>query len=230
MIYSNEYGEVNFMDDYPVLFEKKKIGINLSGGVDSALLMFITLRENLSAEIIPITGVDILRPTNEWNAREIVDLFREMFPDSNIASHQVFYYRKMHKDDKTNQHLTFEKKLFSDKIIDVLFHGRTSNPPIEEAKKYNLLHNREERRDKHSHNRSVFLDTSTPFYCPFEYVDKRWIAKMYEKFNLMSNLFPITASCVEYADKTNFFTKPCKECWWCKEKVWAFGMYDSCEL
>ena len=27
--------------------------------------------------------------------------------------------------------------------------------------------------------------------------------------------------------KTDNFTKPCKECWWCREKKWAFGMYDG---
>ena len=43
----------------------------------------------------------------------------------------------------------------------------------------------------------------------------------------MDELFPITASCVAYAKKTNHFSEPCKECWWCREKKWAFGMYDG---
>ena len=43
----------------------------------------------------------------------------------------------------------------------------------------------------------------------------------------MKELFPITASCVGYAKETDYFTKPCKVCWWCREKKWAFGMYDG---
>ena len=48
--------------------------------------MFMTCREiverNLDTTIVPITGVDERRPTNIWNAREIVDLFKELFPSS----------------------------------------------------------------------------------------------------------------------------------------------------
>ena len=31
-----------------------------------------------------------------------------------------------------------------------------------------------------------------PFYCPLEYLDKRFVGEMYEQFDLMNNLFPIT--------------------------------------
>ena len=43
----------------------------------------------------------------------------------------------------------------------------------------------------------------------------------------MDNLFPITWSCISYGDKTDYWTHPCKTCWWCKEKLWAFGSYDG---
>ena len=88
---------------------------------------------------------------------------------------------------------------------------------------------REKRRDRHTHKRTPYHERNDkPFYCRLEYLDKRFVAEMYEQFNLMDNLFPITASCVEYADKTDYFTKPCKKCWWCREKKWAFGAYDGC--
>ena len=28
-------------------------------------------------------------------------------------------------------------------------------------------------------------------------------------------------------EKTNYHEKPCKECYWCEEKFWAFGQYDA---
>tara|TARA_B100000575_G_C23141146_1_gene664103 strand:- start:3016 stop:3723 length:708 start_codon:yes stop_codon:yes gene_type:complete len=233
MIYKSRYGNVNFWDPYPRLNDFKKIGINLSAGTDSALVMFMTCRKlkelKSDATIIPITGVHNKRPTNIWNAREIVDLFREMFPEVNIGEHQVNRYEKRHEKDKVNQHRDHENRLFYFQIIDVLFHGRTANPDEEIAKKNNLFFKREERRDKNSHNRKQYHEAhNRPFYCPLELVDKRFVAAQYKKFKLMDNLFPITASCVEYAEKTDNFTKPCKECWWCREKKWAFGMYDGC--
>jgi len=233
MKYESEFGTVDFWDPYPRLNDFKKIGINLSGGCDSALVMFMTCRElverNSDAVIHPVTGVHNARPTNIWNAQEIVELFKEMFPTVNIGEHFVDYYDKNHEKDKVNQHAKHENRLRDEGKIEVLFHGRTANPDKEEAEKHNLLYKREERRDKHGNTREPYHENhDKPFYCPFEFVDKRFVSDMYNRFGLMEELFPLTASCVEYAKKTDYFTKPCKECWWCREKKWAFGMYDGC--
>jgi hypothetical protein len=234
MKYESEYGTVDFWDPYPRLNDFKKIGINLSGGCDSALVMFMTCREliardKLDVVIHPITGVHNKRPTNIWNAEEIVELFREMFPAVEIGEHFVDYYDKDHEKDKTNQHLKHETRLREEGKIEVLFHGRTANPDKDEAEKHNLLYKREERRDKHGNEREPFHEHhDKPFYCPMEFVDKRFVADIYRSFGLMENLFPLTASCVAYGEETDYFTKPCKECWWCREKKWAFGMYDGC--
>ena len=232
MIYKSKFGTVNFWDPYLRLNDFTKIGINLSGGTDSSLLLFFTCKKlkqlKSKAEINLVTGVHNLRPTNIWNTEEIIDLFKEWFPNLNWGEHYVNYYDKDNEKDKPNKHREHENLLRNENKIEVLFHGRTANPDKEEAKKHNLLYKREERRDKHRNGRQPYHEHhGKPFYCPFEYVDKRFVTEMYHKFNLMKDLFPITASCVEYAKKTNYFTKPCKECWWCREKKWAFGAYDG---
>ena len=228
MIYNSKYGKLEFWDPYPNLNKFKKIGINLSGGCDSALITFMTCREltyrKLEATIVPITGVDKKRPTNIWNAKEIIALFKEMFPNINFSKHQINHYQKLHEKDKENHHRAHENRLRKDGIIDVLFHGRSANPPEDIAKEHNLYYKRQKRRDRDSHNRNPYYNKE-PFYCPLEYLDKRFVAEMYRQYNLMDNLFPITSSCIEYEKKTDYFTKPCKECWWCKEKYWAFGRY-----
>ena len=60
---------------------------------------------------------------------------------------------------------------------------------------------------------------------PFANHDKQFIARCFESEGLMKGLFPLTRSCEGQADKTKKFTKPCKKCWWCKEKFWAFKKY-----
>ena len=232
MIYETQYGTVDFWSPYN-LERFTKIGINLSGGCDSALVTFFTCRELQStksdAMIVPITGVHNARPSCLWHAEEIVLLFKEMFPDVRWDKHRIDHYDKSHEKDKINHHVAHENRLRSEGIIDVLFHGRTANPPEEEAKKHNLLYKRETKRDVHGNNRKPYHELhGHAFYCPFEYVDKRFVSENYKKFNLMEELFPITASCVGYAKATDNFSKPCKECWWCREKKWAFGMYDGC--
>ena len=230
MLYKSEYGEVNFWDPYPQLNDYQKIGVNLSAGTDSALVMFMTLAKlremNSNATVIPITGVHNKRPTNIWHANEIVLLFKEMFPDVNIGEHQVNHYDKKHEKDKVNHHQQHERYLIDNNIIDVLFHGRTANPLKEEGSEFDLQFKRETKRDKAIEPKPVFFPRY-PFYVPLENVDKRFVADMYKQNGLMEELFPLTASCVEYGDRTNYFSEPCKKCWWCREKKWAFGMYDG---
>lgn len=233
MIYESSIGNLDFWTPYEDRLNTfTKIGINLSAGTDSALLLYMTCKELVSKSyvtIVPITGVDIKRPTNEWNAKEIVMLMKKWFPTVNFGEHQINRYRKLNQHDKTRNHVEHETRLRNEGIIDVLFHGRTANPPEDIALKHDLLQQRETRRDVHGNDRIPYHENhGHPFYCPMEYLDKRFVAEQYHKFDLMDELFPITASCVEYANKTDYFTKPCKECWWCKEKKWAFDMYDGC--
>jgi len=226
MIYKNQYGIVDFWTPHN-LERFSKIGINLSGGCDSSLLLFFTLKELKPHQtIIPITGVHNARPANIWNVEEIVLLMRELFPDKNIGEHAIDHYDKDFEKDKVNKHREHEQRLWDSKTIEVLFHGRTANPPVEEAETHNLTFKRESQRD--GNEKFVYHENhNRPFYVPFNNVDKRFIAENYKKFNLMEELFPITGSCVGYAEATDNFSKPCRVCWWCREKKWAFGMYDG---
>ena len=53
----------------------------------------------------------------------------------------------------------------------------------------------------------------------------KFIFRIFEEEGLMKGLYPLTRSCEGQADVTKDFTKPCKKCWWCKEKKWAFNQY-----
>jgi hypothetical protein len=62
-------------------------------------------------------------------------------------------------------------------------------------------------------------------YNPFKQVTKMFIKHLYNHFNLLDTLFPITTSCTRLYIKENI-TTPCKQCFWYQEKYWAFGCYD----
>jgi hypothetical protein len=59
-------------------------------------------------------------------------------------------------------------------------------------------------------------------------VDRSFVAEYYNKIPFLKNLFPLTKSCIS-SDiiETKSWTQPCKKCWWCKEKFWAFHKYDG---
>jgi 7-cyano-7-deazaguanine synthase in queuosine biosynthesis len=61
-------------------------------------------------------------------------------------------------------------------------------------------------------------------YQPFVSVDKKFVADIFKKHDLMHTLYPITRSCVGGAGQTQNFTKWCHQCFWCYEKKWAFDL------
>jgi len=56
-------------------------------------------------------------------------------------------------------------------------------------------------------------------YQPFINRDKRYVAELYKQHQLQE-LADLTISCESLTAP-----RPCKTCWWCKEKYWAFGFY-----
>jgi len=216
----------------------KKVLLNLSGGTDSAMLLWQLLKylreENIILEELrALSGVDLYRPTSEWNANEIFLAIKEEFPEQNLT-HEIFRYWK--EGEKRKYHIAHETKLRKEENFYCLFHGRTANPPEKEQKKiFGMWENnsrpaeREADIVKEIHN----LETRDKKLCflsvPWNTVDKKFIAQLYHEEPFMKNeVFPLTASCIS-ADKllTEYWTKPCKECWWCKEKKWAFNAYDG---
>ena len=223
MIYENKYGRVDFWPEE--LNKHKKIIINFSGGTDSALMAWMLCKENPTTEIHFSTLVDTERPTNEWNARELILWYKERF-DLNWGKHHIGYFTKGSDEGiyaKRHYHGKHTTSIRKPNELTLLMHGRTANPPADERDKYNLNLGREEVRDKVE--RDFIIGNTYQTYSPFIAVNKRFVAEVYREYNLM-DLFNLTASCIAEDYKTDYFHKPCKKCWWCREKHWAFGCYD----
>ena len=78
--------------------EYDRIMISVSGGADSAMLMWIILKylranSRILKDITITTGVDTSRLHNEWNAREVFLAISEKFSEQNFI-HDIFYYSK----------------------------------------------------------------------------------------------------------------------------------------
>lgn len=68
---------------------------------------------------------------------------------------------------------------------------------------------------------SVEANNKIANYSPFRNFDKRasiWIGK---ELGVLDDLLSITRSCEGNSERTDGFTKPCNECWWCLEREWA---------
>jgi hypothetical protein len=225
-----------------------KILLSLSGGADSAVLFHLACIALPDKEIIPFTGIDIYRPTNIWFAEEIYEITKEKFPNVNIADLQTFKFdmqdpkmievaKKLYNKDIHPPFGGYVKNQHMGRNIDQLrikhncnfeVNALTANPPVEEQIKFGFDHVAERRRNVT--NSDPFIDTVKRFlYKPFINVDKKFIAELYKQYDLMDDIFPITQSCVGREHDTEYWTKPCKKCFWCHEKKWAFGCYDGGE-
>jgi 7-cyano-7-deazaguanine synthase in queuosine biosynthesis len=225
----------------------KKIGINISGGLDSAFLLWFLIkylkeRDRTDTEIVAITIGQNDYGKKHWNSivsAQVIDKVLRLYdPDINndnrggiqsIITTHFTYYRPSQNVSQSHE---MEPKLFKLGLIDIIMAGKTANPPPNFE---DLLEGRDETRDdgKRNSNEIVYgkqyesedKDKKMAWYIPFTNVDKRFIRDQYIKFDLMDTLYPATRSCEHCLQTHQEWNGPCKQCWWCKERYWAFGKY-----
>jgi hypothetical protein len=243
-----------------------KIILSISGGLDSASLLYLICKYFPDVTIYPVTGRDIYAPFDTECAIDVVAWAREHFPNNKIQEHIIWDFddldlvmtnrvvtgdlkhlnvgfnrdRGVVKSLLMNAHLTdYYAKLAN--IVPPAPHsdpswshdagcwethnmvialGTTMNPPIDEMKANGFYDLAERRRDP-----GDFKLVKCISYKPYGNVDKKFVAGIYEEHGLMEDLFPLTNSCIGTKKDTNYFTKLCKKCFWCKEKYWAFKQY-----
>ena len=221
----------------------KSLYVCVYGGVDSALGLFLLAKHitenNLNTKITVFTAVE---PQPEWsrndkNVKKIISIISDMFPNVNIENHIIKFLEGYTRPDES-----VETKLFPKvKVIRVIHRNNWENgdydlgisfqssfPKLEELKKIPELYKRSLTVGPEDRNwTGKKVDTITgKWWQPFKNMTKKDFANLYEKHNLMSSLFLYTASCTGTSERTNNFTEPCRKCFWCKEKYWAFNMYD----
>ena len=198
-----------------------KIGPWVSGGIDSALCLFIlamyiSTLKLYNFTIQPIhgynTGDRVLKPSYQ-NANEIIDYIRNLYPDVVIKDSFTFAYKLEKGDMKIKYHIPNALYAREVGLIDQYVGAYTLNPPKDQMIAHDIYDDRDKRRDDLKYS-NTFLTR------PFAALDKKWIRDQYIKYNL-EDMLPLTASCIS----NNQTQGPCKTCWWCKEKYWAFERY-----
>lgn len=221
MKYKNEYGKI----ELKIPEKYKKIGISLSGGCDSSFLSFLVLKyfkdNNFNPPITFISGV--IKKKGVWKIfyiQEIIDFLSTNYPKANINQEILFI-------DDLKEIFDYEKKLLTTNNIDLFINGSTKNPPYEDLIKYDMLEGRLTYRDEEYREIWRYKELGGDVYKPLINVNKKFIAQGYKDFELIETLYPKTISCEKIRNNDNFNEMPCKKCWWCKEKHWAFGVYDK---
>lgn len=208
----------------------KTIGMKVSGGTDSAILLYILCdyiyKNNLDIKILPITDVYLSRPISSEGALRVTHKIKELFNyQLNFLLDNHIYYRGR-KIEKFM--LWHDVKMLEEGVVDMIITGRTATPPKEAGEE--LWNTRPADRtgsDKSVHVPIIPNFPQWTFYRPMNNVDKKFVAEMYDLYGVRESLFPTTMSCIADFPNNKGWSQPCGYCHWCLEKQWAFGEMDT---
>lgn len=192
----------------------KNIAAWTSSGADSSFGLFFilhTIREkNLDAEVTPIFGNNLDDPFSLRAINYILEYFKDRFHEIKINDTYFIDYKRITGDEMKKEFFEPHREYIR-KTFDVDFNFTTEPPVKEEFKKFHP-----EPLDPHVEKRYTRDKARRR---PFFNVNKKWIAEQYIKYDLMDDIYPYTISCTRL-DKDGLI---CHNCFWCKERLWAFG-------
>jgi 7-cyano-7-deazaguanine synthase in queuosine biosynthesis len=199
-------------------YEHTPVGVSVSGGADSALLLHYLLRYNDGPIHVFTLHSDYKLGTNAHHAMQVVaHLSRET--GRRDIHHHVSYVAEQTKTnlwDEVNAYL-------KSGTIQAVYSGVTANPPPRVTATFGM-------QDSTDPARSPTVARATRdgrLLTPWTNFNKQTIAQLYAQENLMDSLFPLTRSC-EWApvmgeDIPDPHGAHCGQCWWCQERYWGFG-------
>jgi hypothetical protein len=246
------YKDIYNIDDVYILLNPnwRKIAVSVSGGADSAILLFLLSslidKNNLSIDIHVITNIRMWksRPWQRKNSLDVFNYIRNKFPKINYARHENFIAPDLEfgnigrsiKDSNGNLKsgdqitvIAHAEYVCCTNNINAWFAGITKNPP-------DISNGMDDRNADFSGDIKELIAVRDNIYAchPFKYITKKWIIDQYRKQNLIE-LLNITRSCegdniaypdvfkgLDYKSYKETDTVPeCGICFWCKERQWA---------
>ena len=203
------------------------IGMWMSGGADSSMCAYLLCKkikeEKLNIKFQPLS----VRRGRGWNpiyAGNVID-FIEKELDFKMNDHIIYYpdindeYQREIKEFRDR-----DTDNFNSGLIDILYSGITCNPPENDK---TISKNKERTRDESSERPLETWSGFAHYINPFFKINKKDIKKLYDENGLTHTLFPITRSCEGSDYQTGNYTYHCGKCWWCEERLWAFGFLDN---
>jgi hypothetical protein len=182
------------------------VALNVSGGADSALLLYILMKHSNYHVTALTSGINDLGMSNTVAASHVVNKVIELTDNYNI-DHIIRYKRDFVGDDLANYDLV-DNTLY--------YYGQTSNPPHDDMLLFNDIECSMSDRTSDVIRDTWFRDNK--IHVPFNNVDKKKVAEIYDHLGITESVFPLTVSCTKNDDGTH-----CDDCWWCSERKWAFG-------
>lgn len=175
------------------------VGLYLSGGADSALLLY-----KQTQPVICLTVASEERQHNIDASHKVVAWIKEN-TDVRIVEHCVVIAPSELErvEERRYYRGELEKKY---QLITHWISGKTMNPPVK------LKHHEQRKVDRDA----VIIDLQAN---PFGTMNKLDLYSEYNKLNIL-DLWKLTVSC-------EVSNPPCNNCWWCMERNWAVESFGT---
>lgn len=211
------------------------VGIQVSGGLDSALLLFLTTKaiqqSNLNIHIQPISVFIPSKVKNIASTEAIIETVRNItgadFIKDGIVYNMPVEETTTHDGKKDQFFINMIRDLFHKGLIDFEFNGNTRNPPESARQNWKNDQFRQKNRDNAS---SIY--TTPHSASPHYNMNKSDIINLYIKHGIFEKIVPLTCSCDENINVVheNKLNVPCGTCWWCEERRWGFESNDVVDI
>ena len=225
------------------IYNDGPVGVGISGGADSAILLYL-LMSNVS-HTIHIYNMWTSKRKNIFGRAvdEVIETCSLLTGNYNYMVHKV----QSEPDESIEFYINMLTDALDKKEVDMIYLGLTSFPPKEVYSKFAgqqpEWHNefRSGEKDHPLFGFTVPVDKAEDFgescpltidgkpidsltldqraYIPLFNCNKKDIARLYKFFNLEKSLLPVTRSC----ENDEHPSSHCGNCWWCHERIWAFG-------
>lgn len=232
---------------------QKFLGIRLSGGIDSAILCHIVLKFFPEIKIMPITFYNVLKPSAKKSVDNVLNILNKLTPTNNVLPQEIGYFDTTgYIKDPTATVKKHPKDLFQKQFINSLFEkynpdlnfilaGESLNPPIEVQAALGVEGMFSKYRNETSPPLHLYYykNDKKYEYRPFRNHTKKQIAEVCKELGLLEKLFPYTESCESTPNAATYYygrlfnvkytepgVEPCQGCWPCREKYWAYGVFD----
>lgn len=188
-------------------------GILVSGGADSAILLYILLKYSTEPVTVYTLASKIKQRSSLYYSSKVIDKCLEL-------TKKEFIYQKIIYVQQQNLKNLFlnPDNDWREKKISIIYNAETQIPPYEVVE---LFQSKLDREIINLRNPNIVhkLYLNNMHYRPFKNINKKQIFEIYNFFNVIDELFPLTRSC----EDLTLFDKHCGHCWWCEERLWGFN-------
>jgi hypothetical protein len=203
-----------------------QIFIQVSGGIDSALLLYLACKSfkeiRAKVRIVPVSIEVPTKAKSLGSARAVIGKVRELVGYEYLGPGLEYHIppeqcKNPHKDMFFNQTLARLLENFPNSFE---MNGNTKNPP----EHVRVGFPNDEFRQKVRDSRTTIYNTPKSA-SPHAMNDKSGIVALYHKEGIVDDLAPLTLSCdMDRAEiERRSLGLPCGHCWWCHERAWGFS-------